>query len=64
LEVRRYGDGHPPVTKREREIRLNGISGVTFQKPGSRDFDPGFFIQASASKSGWLKNFTLAFQWI
>jgi hypothetical protein len=32
LEVRRCGDGHPPVTKREREIRLNGISGVTFQK--------------------------------
>ena len=28
LEVRRCGDGHPPVTKREREIRLNGISGV------------------------------------
>jgi AraC-like DNA-binding protein len=32
LEVRRYGDGHPPVTKREREIRLNGISGVALQK--------------------------------
>jgi len=30
LEVRRCGDGHPPVTKREREIRLNGISGVKF----------------------------------
>ena len=30
LEVRRCGDGHPPVTKREREIRLNGISGVIF----------------------------------
>jgi len=44
LEVRRCGDGHPPVTKREREIRLNGISGVTFQKPGSRFFDPGFFV--------------------
>jgi hypothetical protein len=45
LEVRRYGDGHPPVTKREREIRLNGISGVTFQKPGSR-FRSGFFVCA------------------
>ena len=31
-KVRRCGDGHPPVTKREREIRLNGISGVTFWK--------------------------------
>jgi len=30
LEVRRCGDGHPPVTKREREIRLNGTSGVKF----------------------------------
>jgi len=44
LEVRRYGDGRPPVTKREREIRLNGISGVTFQNP-DRDFDPGFLFQ-------------------
>jgi hypothetical protein len=31
LEVRRCGDGHPPVTERERVIRLNGIGGVTFQ---------------------------------
>ena len=30
LEVRRCGDGHPPVTKREREIHLNGTSGVKF----------------------------------
>jgi len=30
LEVRRCGDGHPPVSKREREIRLNGTSGVKF----------------------------------
>jgi len=31
LEVRRCGDGHPPVTERERVIRLNGIGGVTLQ---------------------------------
>jgi hypothetical protein len=31
LEVRRCGDGHPPVTERERVIRLNGIGGVIFQ---------------------------------
>jgi hypothetical protein len=31
LEVRRCGDGHPPVTERERVIRLNGIGGVTFE---------------------------------
>jgi hypothetical protein len=41
LEVRRCGDGHPPVTKREREIRLNGIGGVIFRNP-DRNFDPGF----------------------
>jgi hypothetical protein len=35
LEVRRCGDGHPPVTERERVIRLNGIGGVRFQEPGS-----------------------------
>ena len=32
LEVRCCGDGHPPVTKRERVIRLNGIGGVIFVK--------------------------------
>ena len=31
MEVRRRGDGHPPVTERERVIRLNGIGGVTFK---------------------------------
>jgi hypothetical protein len=44
LEVRRCGDGHPPVTERERVIRLNGIGGVTFQNP-DRSFDPGFFTK-------------------
>ena len=43
LEVRRCGDGHPPVTKRERDIRLNGTSGVKFQKPGSRTSIRVFF---------------------
>jgi hypothetical protein len=33
------------VTERERVIRLNGIGGVRFQKPGS-NFDPGFFVEA------------------
>jgi hypothetical protein len=46
LEVRRCGDGHPPVTERERVIRLNGIGGVLFQNP-DRNFDPGFFIVPS-----------------
>src|SRR6267378_3932466 len=45
LEVRRCGDGHPPVTERERVIRLNGIGGVTFQKPGS-NFRSGFLFAA------------------
>src|SRR5947207_15185657 len=36
LEVRRCGDGHPPVTKREREIHLNGTSGVKFSKNPDR----------------------------
>jgi hypothetical protein len=36
LEVRRCGDGHPPVTKREREIRPNGTSGVKFSKNPDR----------------------------
>ena len=31
MEVRRCDDGHPPVTERERVIRLNGIGGVTFK---------------------------------
>jgi len=46
LEVRRCGDGHPPVTERERVIRLNGIGGVIFQNP-DRNFDPGFFVFAN-----------------
>jgi hypothetical protein len=44
LEVRRCDDGHPPVTERERVIRLNGISGVRFANP-DRNFDPGFFVR-------------------
>jgi hypothetical protein len=44
LEVRRCGDGHPPVTERERVIRLNGIGGVRFQTR-IEIFDPGFCLQ-------------------
>jgi hypothetical protein len=51
LEVRRCGDGHPPVTKREREIRLNGIGGVKFQKSPDRNFDPGFSLMRDAGNS-------------
>jgi hypothetical protein len=36
LEVRRCRDGHPPVTEREREIRLNGTGGVKFPKSPDR----------------------------
>jgi hypothetical protein len=36
LEVRFRSDGHPPFTEREREIHLNGTSGVKiFAMPGS-----------------------------
>jgi len=52
LEVRRCGDGHPPVTKREREIRLNGIGGVILKNP-DRNFDPGFFVQALPRNGGF-----------
>jgi hypothetical protein len=45
LEVRRCGDGHPPVTERERVIRLNGIGGVIFETRIEM-FDPGFFVGA------------------
>jgi hypothetical protein len=31
LEVSFRSDGHPPFTKREREIHLNGTSGVKFK---------------------------------
>jgi len=47
LEVRRCGDGHPPVTERERVIRLNGIGGVTIQTRIEK-FDPGFFAYPSS----------------
>ncbi len=50
LEVRRCGDGHPPVTERERVIRLNGIGGVTF-KTRIEKFDPGFSLKRSNSMS-------------
>jgi len=43
LEVRRSRDGHPPVTKWEREIHLNGTCGVIYLEPGARECGPGFF---------------------
>jgi hypothetical protein len=43
LEVRFRSDGHPPFTEREREIHLNGTSGVIFKNP-DRNFDPGFLL--------------------
>jgi hypothetical protein len=49
LEVRRCGDGHPPVTKREREIRLNGIGGVIFQKAWIEFVDPGLSFSEEAN---------------
>jgi len=52
LEVRRCGDGHPPVTKREREIRLNGIGGVIFRNP-DRNFGPGFLFAAHSIIDFW-----------
>jgi len=49
LEVRRYGDGHPPVTRREREIRLNGTSGVKISVNARiEDFDSGIYVVAVA----------------
>src|SRR5947208_5350639 len=44
------GSGDPPKRHQRGNISKNP----------DRDFDPGFFIQASASKSGWLKNFTFS----
>jgi hypothetical protein len=44
LEVSFRTDGHPPVAKREREIRLNGTSGVKFWECPSRFFDSGIFL--------------------
>jgi hypothetical protein len=46
LEVRHCGDGHPPVTERERVIRLNGIGGVIFQTR-IENFDPGFLFEGA-----------------
>ena len=55
LEVRRCGDGHPPVTERERVIRLNGIGGVRFQKTrieiSIRVFSLRIFVILSEAKN-------------
>jgi hypothetical protein len=44
LEVSFRSDGHPPFIKREREIHLNGTSGVKFCQCPSRIFDSGIFF--------------------
>jgi hypothetical protein len=44
LEVRRSGDGHPPFTEREREIHLNGTSGVKILRRLGSIVDPGLFL--------------------
>jgi hypothetical protein len=44
LEVRRSCGGHPPVTERERDIRLNGIGGVKILKSPNRASASGFFL--------------------
>jgi len=47
LEVSFRSDGHPPFTEREREIHLNGTSGVKFWECPSRIFRFGhFFVTA------------------
>ena len=49
LEVRRCADGHPPFTGREREIRLNGTSGVKpLNRPGLSDRSRPFRFYATA----------------
>src|SRR5437762_2622250 len=60
LEVRRCGDGHPPVTERERVIRLNGIGGVTLQTR-IESFDPGFFTLTTFVIPSEAKNLGLNF---
>ena len=45
LEVRRSCDGHPPVTGRERDILLNGTSGVKNLEDPSGESGSGFFVR-------------------
>src|SRR2546430_17133894 len=56
LEVRRCGDGHPPVTERERDIRLNGTGGVKFCVARIEKSVRAFSL--SGSKSRTLKRST------
>jgi len=44
LEVRFRSNGHPPFTEREREIHLNGTSGVKFCDARIEFFDSGIFL--------------------
>ncbi len=43
LEVSFRSDGHPPFIIREREIHLNGTSGVKFKNP-NRQLGSGFSL--------------------
>jgi hypothetical protein len=51
LEVRRCGDGHPPLTERERVIHLNGTGGVKFCERPGLIVDPGLFSFSGAKRS-------------
>jgi len=44
LEVSFRSDGHPPFIKREREIHLNGTSGVKFWGMPESNFRFGHFF--------------------
>jgi len=44
LEVSFRSDGHPPFIKREREIHLNGTSGVKFWEMPESNFRFGHFF--------------------
>jgi hypothetical protein len=49
LEVSFSRGGHPPVTEREREIRLNGTGGVKlYETPESKRF--GRFVKTKPAR--------------
>ena len=53
MEVRRSDGGHPPVTRRERDIHLNGTRGVLIQ--GARISDgPGAFVLDAGAVGGYI----------
>ena len=50
LEVRLSRGGHPPVTEREREIRLNGTGGVKLYRRPNRKVRAFLFQKANAQR--------------